>query len=100
MKEYYDQLRRRTLLELESIRTKKKNVEEVNKIDDYLLYFSKPSVFSGKSSLEIKFEKQFDELCMLVTEQTSCDSKGLTVLSFYNALNYIKKKAKSNKNGK
>lgn len=94
IKEYYDQLKKRTLLELEGVKTGKKNDEAIQKIDEYLLFSSKPGVFSGKNSLEIKYDRQFDDLCILVSEQTFTNARDLTVLTFYNSLEYIKKKAK------
>lgn len=96
-KEYYDQLRQRTILELQGIKTGNRDHAAIAKIDEFLLFFSKPSIFSGKKSIEVKFEKQFEEVCILITEQTGSDAKQLTVSAFYSALDYIKKKAKANK---
>jgi hypothetical protein len=95
VKEYYDQLRKRALLQLQGIKTGNPNQSEIDKIDEFLLFYSKPSIFSGKNSLEIKYEKQFKELCRFITEHAFIKAEDLTVLDFYSSLDYIKKKLKA-----
>jgi hypothetical protein len=96
VKEYYDKLKHRTLLELDSLIRKKNNSDLIDKVDDYLLSLAKPKVFSGKESSEIKFDKQFEEMCLFLSKELSMDMNKTTVLQFYNAFDYIKKINKPN----
>ena len=90
-KEVYDRLKRRTLLILEGIIEEKANAEEIAKIDDYLFSLHKPNSFSGEESVEIKYDKQFESLCVLIAQKTSLNAKNMTTLEFYSTLDNIKK---------
>lgn len=91
VKEYYDKLKERTLLMLDELINEKSNKFKIERIDDFLLELSKPQLFSGKESAEIKYDKQFNEMCIFLTEQLSVDVKKMSVLEFYNSFEYIKK---------
>ncbi len=90
-KEYYDKLRDRALLILDSIIRENNNDEKIKKIDDYLLTLSKPQLFSGKESAEIEFDKQFNEMTIFLKEKLSIDIDKTTVLEYYQSFEYIKK---------
>lgn len=94
-KEVYDKLKRRTQLVLERILEDKNNAEDVHKIDDYFFSLYKPNSFSGEESAEIKYDKQFESLCVLIAQKTSLNAKDMTVLQFYSALDNIKKQAEA-----
>ena len=94
-KEVYDKLKRRTQLVLERILEDKNNAEDVRKIDDYFFSLYKPNSFSGEESAEIKYDKQFESLCVLIAQKTSLNAKDMTVLQFYSALDNIKKQAEA-----
>lgn len=94
IKEYYDRLRERVLLQLDSIIRDKDNEEQINKINDLLLTHAKPQVFSGRESLEIKYDKQFDEMLIFLKDKISADPDKMSVLQFYNSFEYIKKQNK------
>ena len=96
VKEYYDKLKHRTLLELDEIIRKKDNSDLIEKVDYYLLSLAKPKVFSGKESAEIKFDKQFEEMCLFLIKELSMNMDNTTVLQFYNAFDYFKKINKPN----
>lgn len=94
-KEVYDKLKRRTLLVLEGIKTGEKKTSEIDEIDDYLFSLHKPSSFSGSSSAEIKYDKQFETMCVLIAQKTNMDAKSMTVLQFYSALDNMKNQAEA-----
>lgn len=94
-KEVYDKLKRRTLLVLERITEEKDNADEIRKIDDYFFSLYKPSSFDGEESAEIKYDKQFESLCILIAQKTSLDAKNMTTLQFYNALDTIRKQTEA-----
>lgn len=101
IKEYYDRVRQRTLFQLDSIIREKDNSNKINEIDDFLLLLAKPKIFSGKESVEIKYEKQFEEMCLFLKKELSVEPNDMTVLQFYGSFEYIKKnKPKQTKNGR
>lgn len=94
-KEVYDRLKQRTMLILEGIEENKDNAEAINKIDDYLFSLHKPKSFTGASSVEIQYDKQFETTCMLISQKTGLIAKQMTVLEFYNTLSNIEKQAEA-----
>jgi hypothetical protein len=94
IKEYYDILRRRTLLILEAIIKGAEPSKEVDKLTTELLLYSKPQVFDGEESLEVEHDKRFDRMCMTISQHLHVDPKRYTVLEYYNAFEYIKEMSK------
>ena len=88
-------MRRRTLLVLNNIvsgvavPTKTKDVEDLT---TELLTYSHPQKFSGSESAEIQFDKQFENLCIILSEKLNVKAKEYTVLEFYNAFEFLKDK--------
>ena len=97
IKEYYDQLKRRTILLLEKLTrgelTDEEN-EELERITSSLVLFSEPQPFTGAESVEIQQDKQFENACLAIAQNTNTDPKDFTVLEYYNALLYLKEQMK------
>lgn len=90
-KDIYDKLKLRTLLVLESmLDDSKNNSQQIESIDILMLNMYSPKVYMGSESVEIKYDKQFENACLLIAQKTSLDAKKMTVLQFYNALDNIK----------
>lgn len=96
IKEYYDRLKSRMQLMLDKIIRGTDHKEQINEIDDFLLSLSKPRIFWGKEGAEIQFDKQYEDMCLLLSQKLTVDPKKMTVLQFYNAFEYIKKTIGSN----
>lgn len=95
-KEAYDQLKTRTLLQLEEIiNADANNSEQIASIDLALLRKQKPKCFLGAESVEIKYEKQFENACLIISQKTNMRAKEMTVLQFYSALETIKAQAEA-----
>lgn len=94
-KEQYDRLRAKALLSLGQILRGEDNQAKLDKIDDEILGQEDPKIFSGKSSVEIDYQKRFEEMCIILKKELAQDVEDMSVLQFYTAFNYIKK---SNKN--
>lgn len=95
VKEYYDLMRKRTLALLQAIIDGKENPSaEVNDLTTALVCFSNPKVFSGVKSAEIDYDKQFENLCLALSEQLHIKPKECSVLEFYNAFGFLQDKAK------
>ena len=94
-KEVYDKLKQRTILVLQGIANDTDTSTEVADIDSYLFSLYAPKSFIGASSVEIKYDKQFETTCMLISQKASMNAKAMTVLEFYNALSNIEKQAEA-----
>lgn len=90
-KEAYDRVKRRTTLVLDAIIHGSDNSSEIEQIDSFLISMHKPSSFAGSNSAEIRYDKQFENGCLLIAERVGLDAKAMTTLQFYNAMNVIKK---------
>lgn len=101
VKEYYDQLKQRTILMLDAIiqGDKDDKREEIEHITTLLLTYTKPQSFSGSDSMEIQYDKQFENMCLMLSQHLHVNPKLFTVLEYYNAFEYIKQATKS-KNAK
>lgn len=98
VKEYYDQLRRRTLLMLGSIisgDTEDKR-KEIDAITMALITYTKPMEFQGNKSIEISYDKQFEEMCLILSQNLHVNPKTFTVLEYYNAFEFLKKQLRQN----
>lgn len=93
-KEYYQQLKKRTMLTFKNIQGTD-NKDEIAAIDNFILNLFKPKEYSGSNGAEIKAIKGFEEMCLVVSQYTVKDPKKLTVLEFYQAIEYIKKQHKA-----
>lgn len=90
-KDAYDKLRQRTLFVLDSIINDNDNSEKIKELDSLLINMSSPKTFIGSESVEIKYDKQFESMCLLIAQKVGLDAKKMTVLQFYNAIDTIKK---------
>lgn len=91
-KEYFDELRRRTLLVLDSVVNGESNdkIAEIDRITTELLTYNKPQVFTGADNMEIAYDKQFESMCLTLSQHLNVNPKKYTVLEYYNAYEYIK----------
>lgn len=96
VKEYYALLKKKAQLVAEQLQRKDLDYrsEELQSLEDKILTFSPPMVFTGPESLEIKSDKQYHDGCLVIASQTHIDVARLTVLEYYNALNFIQDKQK------
>ena len=96
VREYYDTLKRRTLAVLENIAEGESDERKrlIDELTERMVLYVKPKVFSGRQSVEIDHDKQFESLCLTIQQQTHADAKRMTVLEFYNAYEYIRNAAK------
>lgn len=101
-KEYHDLMRRRAILQCDAIlqETDRYN-EEIEQLTTRLLTFNKPSRFDGKDSVEVQYDKQFENMCLIISKELNADAKRMTVLEYYNAFEFVKDmQAKTNKTNK
>ena len=97
VKEYYDILRKRTLEILNGIVAgvdDPAGAEIVDKLTTALITYSNPKMFTASDGVEIQFDRQFENLCLVLSEQLHVEPKKYSVLEFYNAFDFVKERAK------
>ena len=97
VKEYYDLLKKRTLGVLQNIIDGVDNPDatpEIEKLTTALITYSNPKCFSGPESAEIQFDRQFENICLVLSEQLHVKPKEYTVLEFYNAFDFVQERAR------
>ena len=97
IKEYYDLLKKRTMAVLANIIAGVKNPDatpEIEKLTTALITYSNPKSFAGSDGVEIQFDRQFENLCLVLSEQLHVKPKDYSVLEFYNAFDFVKERAK------
>lgn len=101
LKEYYDKLKQRTIVVLRTIidsRATEADAKEIDNITAELITYFHPQEFTGSDGVEIKQDRQFENMCLILSQNLHVDPKKFTVLEYYNAFEYIKEQArKANK---
>ena len=74
---------------------------EIERITTDMLLYNKPQSFNGSDSMEIQYDKQFENMCLTISQHLHTDPKRYTVLEYYNAFERIKDmfKPKGNQKG-
>lgn len=96
-KEAYSKLKSRTLLQLKELIDDNDYAKNIAEIDKFLFSLHRPKNFIGKDSDEIRYDKQFESACMMISQKTGLNAKQMTVLEFYNTLVNIQKQAEIEK---
>lgn len=94
-KEAYSRLKERTILQLQEIAEETNNSQKIAEINEFLFSLHKPKIFTGKESVEVKYDKQFESACMLISQKTNMNAKKMTTLEFYNTIDNISKQSEA-----
>lgn len=97
VKEYFDILKRRTVEILKGIIGGKRNPAHnasVEKLNTKLITYTNPKIFAGSDGVEVKFDREFENLCLVLSEQLHVKPKEYSVMEFYNAFDFIQGRAK------
>ena len=93
-KEFYDILKSRTLEVLRGIAEGNPDEVKIERITRELMQHIKPKVFHGKDNAEVRYDKNFEKVCIALSEYTNANVKALTVSEFYSLYEYAKDVAK------
>lgn len=93
-KEYHDLLKGRTAAVLRSVLGDTGAAGEIDRLTGELLMFSAPKAFGGKENAEIAYDKQFEDMCLLVGKELNAAPKLMTVTEFYCAVERLKEEAR------
>lgn len=92
---YYDCYKQKANLMLDAILTEEDREEAIEIIADQIFSFYNPQIFSGKDSVEVKHDKQFETGCLLICQKTGMNAKSMTVLEYYAAIENINKQVEA-----
>lgn len=96
-KEYFDLLKARTLMVLKGIADGEDDTKRIEELTTQLMLHVKPKPFNGKDNAELRYDKNFEKLCIVLSEYTNANVKRLTVAEFYALLEYAKEKVAEQK---
>lgn len=91
-KEYFDLLKKRTMAILEGL--SRGELVDVEDITTRLVCFSKPKNFIGSGGIEVEFDRNFETLCLSLSENLGIHPKECSVLEFYNAVDFLQERAR------
>ena len=96
VREFYDVMKRRAVAMLDGIieGDTEQRKGDIDALTEKMILYTKPRVFSGRRSVEVQHDKDYESLCLTISKQTGADAKRMTVLEFYNAYEYIRRMAK------
>lgn len=98
-KDFYDQLLIRTKLMLKQI-TEGHDEGRQSKIDEItvkLLTFTNPMSFAGSENAEVLHDKQFVDMCLVISQNLHVEAERMSVMKFYKALELLREQAKERK---
>lgn len=90
----FDLIKRRAILQLDSLIDGKDRGEDIIQVEDELLLLNKPKQFNSEINTEVEYDKDFNRSILLIQDTIKADGHKMSVMQFYNALDYIKLKNK------
>ena len=103
LKEYYDKLKQRTIVVLRTIidgRATEADAKEIDDITAELITYFNPQTFTGSESVEIRHDRQFENMCLILSQNLHVDPKKFTVLNITTHLSISRNKPKKQTNKK
>lgn len=92
VKEYYTLIKQKALL--------KQKKEDTKEIDEKIYKLSKPIKFDGHDGAEIKTDKNFEEMCVILAQNLSRNPREMSVIEFYQSQETLKKQYNGHKPNK
>lgn len=97
IKEYYDLKLQLLKAMLDQTANGTDRGEEIQSLTDQLTVYYPPRCFQGEKSVEIQSDKEFTEMCLLITKEMHINAKDMAVFDFYSAFEMIKRQSKKAK---
>lgn len=92
-KNYCDLLRKRALLQMDEIQNGSDHSEEIEKLSDEIWKKYEPKSFENDKSV-VDYDRQFENMCLILSKEFSGGVKGYTVMEFYSAYHLLKEQQK------
>lgn len=96
-KNYCDLLRKRALLQGDTILNGTDHKEEIESLTNKIFEKQTPKNFEGSESEEIKFDRQFEDMCLTMAKEFGGGVKKYTTMEFYSAYTRLCKEAEEMK---
>lgn len=102
VKEFYDIIKERSLLVLENVVSgeSEERDELMKELTSTLLTKEKPQKYTGKSNVEIAYDKSFIGSCIAIQQNLGIDAKNMTVIEYYRAIEYLEKQSEKGMNAR
>lgn len=90
-KNYTDLLRKRALLQIQAIVKDENKEDEIKSVTEQIYRMQNPKGFMGAESEEVRFDKQFEDMCLLMAKEFGGGIKKYTTMEFYTAFERLSK---------
>ena len=90
-KNYIDLLRKRALLQIQAIVKDENKEDEIKSVTEQIYRMQNPKGFMGAESEEVRFDKQFEDMCLLMAKEFGGGIKKYTTMEFYTAFERLSK---------
>jgi hypothetical protein len=95
--EWYQCLKRIGLNKLRELVEGIERREQVEADESKMLDMMAPRVFSGSAGVEVEYDREYENMSLAMTQQLHVDVKGMTVLEYYNAYEFLREQGKKMK---
>lgn len=92
-KNYSDLLRKKALLQVDEIQNGADHTKEIDDLTAQIMRHYKPKNFE-KDEAVVEFDKQFENMCLILSKEFGGGVKGYSVMEFYSAYNLLKEQQK------
>lgn len=95
-KEYYDILKRRTQTQLELLASgiNPEGNEDIDALTTALMTLYPAKVYDGPDGEEVRADRNFEDICLVLSEQLHIQPKSCSVFEFYSAYDFAQRRAK------
>ena len=99
-KEWYDLLKRRTATQLSLLAqgVNPEGNEEIERLTTLMMTLAPAKVFDGPEGEEVKADRNFEDVCLVLSEQLHIQPKTMTVFEYYSAYDFAQRRAKEAEN--
>lgn len=97
VKQYYDHLRDRTKMVLQQLIDGVERKDDIERITDTLVTWSRPQEFEGQANAEVRYDRQYEKMCIAMAQNLNVNPKKYTVQEYFSAYEYILDMNKKNK---
>lgn len=95
-KEWYDLLKRRTATQLSLLAqgVNPEGNEEIERLTTLMMTLAPAKVFDGPEGEEVKADRNFEDVCLVLSEQLHINPKTCTVFEYYSAYDFVQRRQK------
>lgn len=90
-KNYTDLLRQKAMFQIMAIVKGEDNKDKIKDVNQKIFDMQNPKGFIGQESEEVRFDKQFEDMCLLMAKEFGGGIKQYTTMEFYTAFERLTK---------